>query len=221
MNSHQVKNIVILGTGGNSIDILDTLNEINLISPKYNCLGFLDDNPDNLGKSYHGHSVLGTLSEAKQMKNAFFVNGIGSPTNFWKKEAIIAKTGIPLAKFETLIHPTASVSKMSQIGRGVVIFQNVSITSNAIIKNHVIILPNSVISHDVEVGDFSCITGGVCISGGTKIGKSCYLGTNSSVIGTIEIGDNCLIGMGSNVLKAVKSNAVVMGEPAIFKRSLI
>ena len=38
-----LKNIIILGTGGNSIDILDAINEINLISKKYNCIGFLDD----------------------------------------------------------------------------------------------------------------------------------------------------------------------------------
>jgi len=216
-----MKKIIILGTGGNCIDILDTINEINLISPQYDCIGFLDDNPDNLGKIYYGVEVLGALSIAKEITDTFFVNGIGSPMNFWKKENIIGKTKIPLEKFETIIHPTASISKMSKIGKGVVIFQNVTITSNVKIGHHVIILPNSVISHDDIIGDYTCITGGVCVSGGTSIGKSCYLGTNSSIIGNTNIGDNCLIGMGSNVISDFKSNSVIVGNPAIYKRKTI
>jgi len=213
-----MKKIIILGTGGNCIDILDTINEVNLISPQYDCIGFLDDNPDNLGKMYYGVKVLGPLKMAKEITQTFFVNGIGSPMNFWKKENIIEKTEIPLDNFETIIHPTASVSKMTKIGKGVVIFQNVTITSNVKIGNHVIILPNSVISHDADIGDYTCIAGGVCISGGTKVGKSCYLGTKSSIIGNVNIGDNCLIGMGSNVLKDVEGNSVVVGNPSVFKR---
>jgi len=46
------------------------------------------------------------------------VNGIGSERNFWKKAAVIAKTGIPLDRFETIVHPTASVSRMATLGEG-------------------------------------------------------------------------------------------------------
>lgn len=216
-----MKEIVILGTGGNCIDILDTINEINLVSSKYKCIGFLDDNPENLGKNYYGIKVIGSLSDAIKLKNVFFVNGIGSSFNFWKKKDIIKKTMITTERFETIIHPTANVSKLSQIGFGTVIFQNVTITSNVKIGNHVIILPNSVISHDDVIGDFTCITGGVCVSGGVTIGESCYLGTNSSIIGNITIGNNCLIGMGSNVLGDIKDNSVVVGNPANFIRETI
>lgn len=216
-----MKEIIILGTGGNCIDILDTINEINSISQKYKCVGFLDDNPDNLGKDYYGVRVIGSLSQAMKFNNAFFVNGIGSSLNFWKKKNIIQKTMIPFERFETIIHPTASVSKFSQIGFGTVIFQNVTITSNVKVGNHVIILPNTIISHDDVIGDYTCLTGGVCISGGVTIGESCYLGTNCSIIGNITVGNYCLIGMSSNVLKDVAENSVMVGNPAIFMRKTI
>jgi sugar O-acyltransferase (sialic acid O-acetyltransferase NeuD family) len=216
-----MKEIIILGTNGNCIDILDTINEINSISQKYKCIGFLDDNPDNLGQEYYGIKVIGSLSQAKTFSDAYFVNGIGSSLNFWKKKSIIEKTMIPLERFETIIHPTASVSTFSQIGLGTVIFQNVTIASNVKIGNHVIILPNSVISHDDIIGDYTCITGGVCVSGGVTIGESCYLGTNCSVIGDIHVGDYCLIGMGSNVLKDIPENSVVFGNPATIKRKTL
>ena len=216
-----MKEIIILGTGGNCIDILDTINEINSISNKYRCIGFLDDNTQNLGKSFFGIKVLGTLSQASNFSGAFFVNGIGNSHNFWRKESIINQTKMPVERFETIIHPTASVSKFSDIGFGTVVFQNVAITSKVKIGNHVMILPNSVISHDNWIGDYSCVTAGVLISGGVVIGKSCYLGTNCSIKDSIIIGNYCLIGMGTNVLGDVAENSVMIGNPATFLRNTI
>jgi sugar O-acyltransferase (sialic acid O-acetyltransferase NeuD family) len=214
-----IRQIVILGTGGNCIDILDTINDINAIQLKYECVGFLDDNPDHWGQRIAGLPILGPLPTAKDLPPSYFiVNGIGSPQNFWKQESIIAKTKVGIERFETIIHPTAHVSKMANIGRGTVIFQNVTITSNVKIGDHVIILPNTVISHDDIIGDYSCIAGGVCISGLVTIGKSCYIGTNSSIKQNVSIGDFSLVGMNSAVLHDVPENNVVVGNPAKFLR---
>lgn len=211
-----MKEIIILGIGGNCIDILDTINDIGTV---YKCVGFLDDKRENWGKEFFGVKVLGPLDSAKNYANAHFVNGIGSPFNFWKKGEIIARTGIPIERFENIIHPTASVSKMARLAHGVVIFQNVTITSNVSIGNHVIILPNSVISHDDVIGDCTSIAGGAAISGQVTVGRHCYLGTNSTVIGNVKIGDNCMVGMGSVVLHDVPENQTVVGNPAKFLRN--
>ncbi|TSI04306.1 NeuD/PglB/VioB family sugar acetyltransferase [Lysinibacillus sp. BW-2-10] len=217
-----IKKIIILGTGGNCIDILDTINEINEVQYSYHCIGFLDDNPNKWGKSFFGVDVLGPLTDANKYTNdCYFISGIGSERNFFNKEKIILNTKIPLERFETIIHPTASVSKMAYLGKGNVIFQNVTITSNVKIGNHAIMLPNSVINHDVNIGDYTCIASGVNISGGVVINKSCYLGTNSSIIGNVEIGEFSLIGMGSNVLTDVDRNSVMIGNPAIKLRNTI
>lgn len=218
-----VKKIVILGTGGNSIDILDTINDINLQNSTcvYECIGFLDDNESVWGKTLYGVKVLGPLCSASKLKNCCFVNGIGAPSNFWQKDAIISKTGVDPEKFETIVHPSAAISRTARIGRGTVIFQNVTITSNVQIGDHVMILPNAVVSHDDIIGDYACITGGVCISGGVNVGRLCYLGTNSTIIGNIQIGDYSLVGMGSVLLESVPKNSVVVGNPAKFLRHTI
>ncbi|HPN29459.1 MAG TPA: acetyltransferase [bacterium] len=217
------KKIIIFGTGGNCIDILDVINDVNASErkPSYQCFGFLDDDEKKWGKEFYGVKVLGGLDSADSYKECLFVNGIGSPLNFWKKKDIIAKTNITLDRFETIIHPTARVSSMSNLGYGAVVFQNVTIASNVQIGNHVIILPNSIISHDDIIGDYSCIAGGVCISGGVNVGHSCYLGSNSSIIGNIKIGDYCLIGMGSVILENISGNSVMVGNPARFLRNSI
>lgn len=217
------KKIIILGTGGNCIDLLDTIHEINDATgrPTYECIGFLDDNEDRWGTECQRIRVLGPLNDAYKFSDAYFVNGIGSEFNFWKKDSIIARTGLPLERFESIIHPTASVSRTSILSAGVVVLQNVTIASNVRIGNHVIILPNTVISHDDVIGDYTCIAGGACISGGVGVGKCCYIGTNSAIIGNVTIGNYSLIGMGSVVLHDVEENSVVIGNPATFLRRCV
>jgi FlaA1/EpsC-like NDP-sugar epimerase len=55
------KKLIILGTGGNSVDILDAVHERNAHykTPQYECIGFLDDDPQQWGKEIWGVRVLG------------------------------------------------------------------------------------------------------------------------------------------------------------------
>lgn len=218
------KKLIILGTGGNAVDILDTINDINAASATmiWECAGFLDDKPEHWGKTIYGVKVLGPLALASaQPANHFFVNGIGSVNNFSKKKAILSKANIPDERFATIIHPTASVSRTAQLGRGTVLLQHVTITFSVKIGDHVMILPNTVVSHDDVIGAYCSIAGGVCIAGQVTIGQSCYLGQNSSIISDIRIGDYCLIGMGSTVRHSVEANTVVVGNPARILRKTL
>ena len=213
-----MKKIIILGTAGNSVDILDAINEINLISKKYQCIGFLDDDIEKKGNSIFGVEVLGPISEAIRFSDVYFVNGIGNSRNFVGKQEIIKRSCVETERFETIIHPSSSVSSFSKIGRGSVIFQNVTVCSNVEIGNHVAVLPNSIVSHDVKINDYSTIAGGVCISGNSIIGESTYIGTNSTIRENLIIGDKCLIGMSSNILSNVEDNAVYYGNPGKIRK---
>lgn len=215
-----MKNIIILGTGGNSIDILDAINEINLITKQYNCIGFLDDDVSKKDSNIFGVKVLGSINDANKFSDAYFINGIGNSSNFINKQKIIEKISLESDRFETIIHPSSSVSNLSMIGKGSVIFQNVTVCSNVNIGMHVAVLPNSVISHDVKIKNYSTIAGGVCISGNSIIGESSYIGTNSSIRENLSIGNKCLIGMSSNILTNIEDNTVYFGNPATQKKKI-
>ena len=209
------RRVIILGTGGTSVDILDTIIDLNNAGAEpIECAGFLDDNADAWDRSIFGVPVLGPLAMADHFDDCLFVNGIGSPESYSRRPEIIRRTGVPVERFLTLIHPTASVSQSARLGRGVVIFQHVTVTANAWIGDHVVALPNSVVSHDVRIGDYTCVAGGVKISGGVTIGRGCYIGTGSAIIGGVEIGDGALVGLGSAVIRNVPANTVVVGNPA-------
>jgi len=214
------KELIILGAGGNSIDVLDTVNEINSNSKRtlYKCIGFLDDDRNKWGKEVHGVKILGPIDSVSDFESVYFVFTVGSPFNFWYRDLYLRNINVPLEKFETIIHPTSAVSQLSELGRGTVVLQNVTVASDVHIGNHAMILPNSVISHNDRIGDYTIIAGGASVSGNVNIGKSCYLGANSSIIGNIHIGSYCLIGMGSVILGNVPSNSVYVGNPGKFLR---
>lgn len=215
-----IQDVVILGTGGNCVDIFDAIHAINATAgaARLRCIGFLDDDAAKHGTSILGVPVLGCLAQAGSIRNAKFVNGIGSPRNFWRKREIISGAGLDDGHFVTIVHPSAQVSPLASIGAGSVILQNSVVASRARIGRHVMILALSVVSHDAIVGDYSTLANGVSISGNVRAGEACYFGANCSVKEGIALGDCVLCGMGSNILRDVPADSVMVGSPARWLR---
>jgi sugar O-acyltransferase (sialic acid O-acetyltransferase NeuD family) len=217
-----MKSFVILGVGGNCIDILDTALALNhaLGREEYRCVGFLDDNPAVAGARYHDVPVLGPLKKLAELGDVRVVNGIGSARNFWRKPAIIAAAGAARDRYISLVHPSATVSAFARLGAGSVLLQGAVVGAGARVGDHVMVLPLSIVSHDAEVGDFSILAGGVCVNGACRIGRCCYLGSGTQVKDGVALGEHTLCGMGSNVLHDVGPRVVVAGNPARVLRAL-
>jgi sugar O-acyltransferase (sialic acid O-acetyltransferase NeuD family) len=211
-----MNDILILGTGGNCIDILDAILALNESggAPGYRVRGFLDDNKELWGQAVQGCQVLGPLSDAPKYSDCLFVNGIGSFRNYWRKPTILAAMKIPDERFATIVHPQASVSRFATVGPGTVVLPMTTISARAKVGRHVMILPNAIISHDVVVGDYTCMASGACLAGNVQIGTACYLGANCAVTNGVRMGDFSLAGIGAVVLKDVPEKAVVVGNPA-------
>lgn len=215
-------NLVIVGTGGTSVDILDAVLERRAGGDQsLQPMCFLDDNASRFGQLLHGVPIRGPLELARELDDCLFINGIGSPANFWRRDKIIGRLGIPLDRFATIVHPTASVSRLASVEKGSAILQNVTVSANVRIGAHVVVLPNTVVSHDCSIGDYTCITGGVCISGNVEVESFCYLGSNCTIIGGHRIHARSLVGMGAVVLEDVAENSVVVGNPARFLRHVV
>jgi sugar O-acyltransferase (sialic acid O-acetyltransferase NeuD family) len=206
--------LVILGAAGTAIDVLDFIDDINRREATYRCIGLLDDDPHKSGIDIAGVRVVGPLSHARQLNDVRFVDALGSPSSFRRRPEIVARTGIAAHRFESIVHPSASVSRRSTLGRGAIIYPHVTIGANVTLGDHVTVLANSVLNHDCRIGDYTIITSGVCLSGRVTVGRACYMGTGSHVIQDATIGDRAMVGMGSTVIRDVKPDSVVVGVPA-------
>jgi len=210
------RDLVILGTSGNSLEILDAVIEAHRagLSPRYRVIGLLDDNPAVHGTSRLGVPVLGGLSEARQIPDAMFINGIASTRTYRRKPSIIGALGLSDERFATVLHPSAVISNFAIIGAGTAVLANVVVGACAKVGRHVHVLPLSVLSHDVEIGDFATIASSVSLSGFVKIGRASYIGAAASIRGNVRVGEESLVGMGAVVLKDVNPGAIVAGVPA-------
>jgi sugar O-acyltransferase (sialic acid O-acetyltransferase NeuD family) len=205
--------LIILGTGGSSLDIIDVVDSLNAAGEAWETVGFLDDGKKT-GSQHRGLPILGSLSDAQQHRNYLFINSIGSDRNYKSRAAIIANCGLDNQSFATLVHPNASVSPRARLGVGVCVNYGVSIGGGAVVGDHVYICPGAIIGHDTIIGAYSIIAPGAIISGFVEIGSSCYIGAGAAIRQSLRIGDCSLVGMGAVVVRNVQSGVTVIGTPA-------
>lgn len=216
-----MKKLIIVGTGGTSIDILDAVRATHDTGGgQFHPVAFLDDSPERIGSIVHGLPVEGPLESAGSYTDCWFISGIGGPATFVDRPRIIERLGVPLERFATIVHPTASVSPLATIGHGTAVLQHVTVNSRAVVGNHVVILPNSVVSHDCVVGDYTCIASGATLAGRVTVKECAYLGANCSVIGDVTVGTGTLVGIGAVLLKDAPDDSVFVGNPARRLRSM-
>lgn len=199
--------LLIFPCNGNGLEAIDCLGN------NFELTGFIDDVKEKQGVHPSGYPVF-QREIIQQYPDAKILAVPGSPTSFAERKKIIDSLKVSDSRFAQVIHSSASISPLAQIGFNVLIMAGVVITSNAIIGNHVCILPNTVIHHDVTIGDYTLIGSNVSIAGNTIVGTNCYIGSGTSIINGIKIGDQTLIGMGTNVIKSFPANSKLAGNPA-------
>jgi sugar O-acyltransferase (sialic acid O-acetyltransferase NeuD family) len=208
-----MEDLIILGAGGSSQQIVDAIVDINQQKPTWNVIGYLDDDREKRGQTVNGVKVLGPVSAAKQYLGRVIV-GMASPKEPGRRRRIVGELGLPIERYATVIHPSAYISPHSRLGRGSAILQNVVITQNTRLGNHVIALHNVSIGHDVTIEDFVTIAAGAVITGLSVIRAGAYIGAKSAVNNGITVNEGALVGLGAVVVKDVRPGATVVGNPA-------
>ena len=210
----QAKRIVILGAGGNSLGILDAIEALNAIRPTYVVEGILDDIPDNQGRVVLGAKVIGKIEDAARLSGCSFVNGISSVASFRKIPEVIRRTGLARERFETIVHPRATVASSARVGVGTAILAGSVMCPEAVIGDHVIVLQNTTVNHHTRVGDFTTLSAGITILGYIEIGRNAFIGGGATLAPLVKVGDGGLVGAGSVVIRDVPAGRVHAGNPA-------
>jgi sugar O-acyltransferase (sialic acid O-acetyltransferase NeuD family) len=118
------------------------------------------------------------------------------------------------ANWQTIIHPSAIISKDVSIGNGSVIMAGAIIQPGTIIGKHSIINTGACVDHDCVIGDFVHIAPNCSLAGGVSVGEGTFIGIGSSIIPNKTIGSWTNVGAGSVIVTDQPDNCTTLGVPA-------
>jgi sugar O-acyltransferase (sialic acid O-acetyltransferase NeuD family) len=214
MKSLQEFDLFLLGGGGHARVLLDILS---LIHPDWH-IAILDRDISRYGTQIMGAQIIGgddLLEEISAMvPGARFSVGIGTIGDSSPRKRLF-DAGIALGLSpETLIHPTAVVSKFARVDKGAQLLPACIVNSGVSIGHNVIINSGAVIEHDCVIKDHVHIASGATLSGTVTIGESAHVGAGATIRQCLHIGNGAIVGVGSVVVKDVPDGDVVIGVPA-------
>jgi len=125
-----------------------------------------------------------------------------------------------LFRYHTLVHPTAYVSPLAQLGQGVFVGANSVIGPGVILGDHVFVNRGVTIGHDTRIGAFSRIQPGANLGGLSRIGSGVTIAIGATVLERLVIGDGAFVGAGAVATKDVADKVLVFGSPAKFRKAL-
>jgi len=185
---------------------------IDSYSTDYKIAGFLDDDPDKIGRELYGFEVLGPVDDLLDIKDVAIVLGIAFPGI--KRRVVEKLTDNSTLQYPTLIHDRAWVSGGVSIEKGSIVYPGTMINYGSMIGNFVVINMNCAFGHHTQLGDYSSFAPGVSTGGHTIIGEGVDVGIGVSTIQNITIGNSSIVGGNSMVIHDVSSNSKVAGVPA-------
>ncbi|NRG44272.1 acetyltransferase [Bacillus sp. CRN 9] len=203
-----MKKILVIGAGGHSRVVQDIINEIG----GYQVTAILDDK-FQFKESREG-VYFGPISMLNDLVAEFDCKIIVAIGQNEMRLKVISQLKLHADRYETVIHPTAIVSKDVSIGQGTVIMANVVVNTGSKIGSHVILNTSAVIDHDALIDDYAHIAPNATLTGAVTVGVGSLIGAGSTVLPTTAIGQWSIIGAGSTVIKNVSSNITVAGSPA-------
>lgn len=205
-----MNDIIIIGAAGCGREVANWIEDINKIEPKWNILGFLDDNLNALEGFSCKYQIIGTIKDHEPRKNVKYAMGIASPA---VKKLIGSAMMEKGAQFASIIHPSVHVYSEYELGTGLVAYPNAKIATGCKIGNFVT-LQSTILGHDAELEDYVTVSSSCGITGGAKLHEGCFIGDHACIAVGMEIGAWAYVGIGSVVIRKVPENTRVFGNPA-------
>ena len=181
----------------------------------FEVVGFLDDNPDLVGKVIENIPVLGTTAELLKCKRQG-IEGVIVPigNNAARVRILEYAQDIGLAT-PSFFHSTTIISEDARIGKGVYILPGSIVMPYADIRDYVMISMGVNVAHHTVLHRGVFLSTGVNMGAGIDVGESTYVGIGAVIMtGIKSVGAQVKIGAGAVVIRDVPAATTVAGVPA-------
>lgn len=121
-------------------------------------------------------------------------------------------------KFPPLIHPTAFISPMSEVGEGTIVGSLANMGSFARIGAFGVLNRCASMGHDTIAGDDVDISPNATLGSNIRVEDGVRVGINSTVIEHLTLGEYCYVAAGAAVIRDVPPGVIVAGVPAVVKK---
>lgn len=198
--------IIFVGGGGHALSLLEALDT------EASILGYLapEDAPmmpaSRLGDDC---DAAGYIAKGIPFHISFVYAGLPVMN---KRRSLISRYEDMGARFQSIVAPTAVVTRNSHIGEGVAILNN-AVVNRADIGDHCVINTGAIVEHDCKIGSNTFIGPGVVIGGGVTIGDDCFIGLGTKIKNGVAIGSGITIAMGAIVTRNLTEPGIYHGTP--------
>ena len=209
------EDLVLFPFGGNAREAVAVIAAINAVRPRWNVLGYVDENPKLRGLGRAGVKVIGSPELLNRSLSHTRVLAIpANPRAFAEREDMIRRLRVADTRWATVIDPSVRIAADAAVGRNVLIMNGCFVGASTVIEDHCLILPQTAVQHDAVVERYAVLGAHVTVSGHCRIGSKSYVASGSRIRDHVVVGEGSLVGLGSVVLKDVPPGAVVAGHPA-------
>ena len=191
-SSNKVR-LVIVGAGKAALQLYDSLMD----SEKYEIVKFYDSDSSSSQTSLFGFDIVRGELVANILRDHsedhFDECIISFSGNTLAREALFLKLKSKGIKFANIIHSTAYISKLCEIGEGNLIFANVRLGPFCSLGDNNVVSALCNIEHNNIIGSHNTFGPGVLFSGSCTVGDTNKFGTMVGVEPNVKIGSNNII----------------------------
>lgn len=213
---------LVWGAGGHGRVVGDLVRSLG-----YSLEGYVDADPDKLGRTVDPTDVvvkhleeelIERIREHGRYPEGITACALGVGDNLARQRCLVSIDGL---ESPPLVHPRASVSPTTEIGKGTVVFSLAVVNTGARIGNAVIVNTGAIVEHDCVLESGVHVSPGAILCGGVHVGERAWIGAGSTVIPGIRIGSDVMVGAGSTVIRDVDDGTTVFGSPAHQRTELL